>query len=195
MDVVFESEQMADGLIQVLIAETDNCVKVFIDEVKQILNKGKDAIDSDKAQLVIEDGVQKITASAKFYADAILESYGVGSLADTGANSYWDEYMKSEYFNPARNSTTIVGRPFGHFKDLWGNDIQTLGRFEGVNIEGWSWTLKDGTEVKIDPKSPTYAIQNAEKWIIGKTDTWIERRLSTAAAKWIMENASRFFHN
>lgn len=195
MDVVFESEQMATGLLQALISETDNCVKVFIDEVKQSLNKGKEAIDSDKAQLVIEDGVHKITASAKFYADAILESYGLGSLADTGANSYWDEYTKSRYFNKLRTSTTIVGRPRGSYVDPWGKQHSTWGGMAGKNIEGMEFEDKNGNLVRIEPKAPTYAIQNAEKWIIGKTDTWIERRLITAATKWIMENASRFFHN
>lgn len=191
-NVVFEAAQMADELCKVLISTTDECIKEFVQNVKASLNEGKDAVETEE---VILNEVNHIIAHAKFYADAILDSYGVGSLADTGPNTYWDEYMKSQFFNPARSGKEIVGRPFGHFTDPWGRDIQTSGRFEGVPIEGWKWTLKDGTEVEIKPKAPSRAIQSQEAWIIGKDYTWIERRLQTAAQTWLIQNSRRFFHN
>lgn len=192
MNIVFDKEAFAEGLIQAIIAETDNCIKVFVNEVKQGLSEGKDAIEIEAAEQV---GADRITATAKFYADAILESYGTGSKADTGPYSYWDEYARSWDFNELRTGTAIVGRPRGSYVDPWGEQHSTWGQLAGQNLEGRTFIDEYGNEVTIEPKAPTYAIQNAEKWIVDKTNTWIERRLSVAITQWISENASKYFHN
>lgn len=194
-DIIFDAQRLADDLIKVLIAETDVCVKQFISEVQRSLTDGKDACIAEKAELVIENGTQHIIGRAKFLADAILDSYGVGSLADTSKDSYWDEWSTHPLFNKSRKGTAIVGRPRGSYIDPWGKQHSTWGGMEGINIEGMTFENEDGSTVTIEPKSPSYAIQNAEKWIANRSDSWIERRLSVAAKKFIMENSFKYFRN
>lgn len=191
-NVVFESAQMADELCKVLISTTDECIKEFVQNVKASLNEGKDAVETEE---VILNEVNHIIAHAKFYADAILDSYGVGSLADTGPNTYWDEYKNSPTFNRLRTGKEIVGRPRGSYIDPWGKQHSTWGNLAGQNLENRTFIDENGEEFTIKPKAPSRAIQSQEAWIIGKDYTWIERRLQTAAQTWLIQNSRRFFHN
>jgi len=122
-----------------------------------------------------------------FYADAIVDSYGTGSLADTGAGSFWKEYAAQKGangFNPSRTTKYIAGRPRGSYSDIWGKRHSTWGTFEGLNIEGMEFIDSEtGQLVKIEPKAASYAIQNAEKWLT-KSEGRCKRAIIAAAEKW-----------
>lgn len=142
-----------------------------------------------------------INARAHFYADAILESFGIGSLADRGPFSQWEEYEKSEFFNPARKGKmNIVGRPASPnpYKNIWGEEEYTSGRNAGKNLEGLH--IKNaitGYENLIEPKRGTYAIQRAEAWLMLDGETSMERRIQTEVDKFILEmseNPMKYFY-
>lgn len=146
-----------------------------------------------------------INARCWFYADAILESYGIGSKADRGPRSQWEEYEKSDLFNPARKGRmNIVGRPASPnpYKNIWGEDEYTSGRNAGKNLERldglYVTNPVTGLTEKIEPKKPTYAIQNAEVWLMQNRETSMERRIRTEIEKFIAEvnaNPLRYFYH
>lgn len=144
-----------------------------------------------------------INARCRFYADAILESFGVGSLADRGPFSKWKEYEKSEFFNPARKGRmNIVGRPNDGYTDMWGNPQKSTGTRAGQNLEGKrgvprKWYDKDGKLHVIEPKRGTYTIQNAEVWLMQDRETSMERRIKQEVELFISEmsqNPSKYFY-
>ena len=70
---------------------------------------------------------------------ALMTEWGSGSLADT-SNPAWDEYTRSEYWNPARDPGrhTIRGRPAGEYTDLDNQQRVSSGGREGINLE-WKY--------------------------------------------------------
>lgn len=140
-----------------------------------------------------------INARCHFYADAILESFGIGSLADRGPFSQWEEYEKSEYFNPARKGTmNIVGRPASPnpYTDIWGEHEYTSGRNAGKNLEGLYITNAiTGLTEKIEPQRPKYMIQRAEVWLMQDRETSMERRIATEVEKFISDtDMTKYFY-
>jgi hypothetical protein len=79
----------------------------------------------------------------------ILE-YGKGSRMDTDTNPYLQEYWYSEFRNPLRYTTTIVGRPEGYYQDLDGETHYSHG---GMVRKGKALPV----ERKTMPDSPFYA--------------------------------------
>ncbi len=128
-----------------------------------------------------------INARCRFYANAILESFGTGSLSDRGEFSQWNEYEKSKYFNPARRGKmNIVGRPKGEYINIWGEEAESTGKNVGRNLEGI-----------FKPKRPSYTIQNAETWLMQDRETSMERRIRLEVQKFIMEmndNPLKYFY-
>lgn len=197
MNIYFDYQQMAQELTLVLIRETDECLKQFMQEAKMGLSaKGKQATDIDEATV---NAAEHIVATGKFYADAIIDSFGRGSLAD---DTYWLEYMGSPYWNPARFGKTIQGRPEGEYTDMWGVDRYSSGSMDGVNIEHFLKPLAGTKSIQAEEAKSGFkahggsrSIQSAEAWIAGKNDTWIEARLKKRATAWIAANGNKFFHN
>lgn len=143
-----------------------------------------------------------INARCWFYADAILESYGIGSKADRGPRSQWEEYEKSKLFNPARKGKmNIVGRPVppNQYKNIWGETSLTSGKNKGKNLEGIYVTDPiTGLTEKIEPVPPTYTIQNAEMWLMQNRETSMERRIEREVVKFISEasaNPMKYFYH
>lgn len=134
-----------------------------------------------------------INARCHFYADAILESFGVGSLSDNGPYSQWEEYSKSPYFNKLRQGTrNIVGREAGPYTDIWGNPQVSEGGKAGQNLESKSgkprkWYDKNGVLHELAPQHPKYMIQNAEAWIMVNRETRMERAIQTEIDRFISE--------
>lgn len=145
----------------------------------------------------VDGAAEFITAKCKFYANALMESFGTGSMADTGPNSYWSEYASnvgSRGFNPARvGRKEIVGRPRGSYVDIFGQRQSTWGNFAGVNLEGRTWVNSKGETVTIEPIPPSYSIQNAEKWVIRNGETRVERRIQTRITQFFQNEAGKFF--
>lgn len=143
-----------------------------------------------------------INARCRFYADAILESYGIGSLADRGPRSQWDEYEKSPLFNELRKGRmNIVGRKAGPYTDIWGNQKKSKGGKAGQNLEGKrgvprKW-YRDGKLHVLEPKRGTYAIQNAEVWLMQNRETSMERAIQRTVETFISEISAdplRYFY-
>lgn len=138
-----------------------------------------------------------INARCHFYAQAILESFGTGSKADTREGfTYWDEYKKSEFWNPARTGTTIVGRPKGSYTNIFGEPEESSGHNKGKPIEGfWMYDKKMGYDVKVEPQHPKYMIQNTEVWLMQDRETSMERRIATEVEKFISDtDMTKYFY-
>lgn len=176
-----------------LRAELNKTMKFLIDEFYKAATAGMsaDAKAASKNQGIIEDIENHVVARCAFYADAILESYGIGSKADTGPNSYWDEYKESGLLNPVRKGTAIVGRPKGEYINIWGEPDYSSGTKEGQLLESKTETPRTFFDdrknkwVTIGPKRGTYAIQNAEVWLMQNRETSIERRVKETVLQFI----------
>lgn len=138
----------------------------------------------------IGDIPEYIVTQCKFYADAIMKSFGTGVYADTSSDSYWNQYRQSELWNKSRSGIAIVGRPKGKYTNIYGEETESSGRNRGKNVEGY--TDKDGN--LIESKPGTHSIQTAEAWIMKDSDnTKIERRIELIVTKFLTERASDYF--
>lgn len=200
ISLTFDAQGFYNDLIDELLSAMNDLINEFYREATSRLDsEGKADTEIIKASISditehdsympLGDVPEYITAKCKFYADALMQSFGTGSLSDTGPNSYWDEYTKSELFNKSRNGTYISGRPRGSYKNIYGERQSSWGKFEGENIEGFEFSGL----FKIEPTPPSYSIQNAERWIIKDGKTKIERRIETVITKFITERASSYF--
>lgn len=194
----FDADQFYNDLVNHLLTVMDGINQQFFKEATNGLSaKGK--ADSDIEKAVVEDssdfdsatGTKFINARCKFYAEAIMESFGTGSKSDTSEKSYWEEYKATAnsspaFFNPLRTGTTIVGRPRGSYIDIYGNQKSTWGNMAGKPIE---FLFED----KI--KSPTYSIQHAEDWFVREGySRKIEGKIEEAILEFIKENANNYFY-
>lgn len=193
----FDYDGCYRALIENLSEIADNIMMQFYSDALIGLDaKGKE--DSERIKAVWDETEKKIHAECKFYADAIMESFGTGSLSDTSASSYWDEYRamrdwKPAYFNPVRPGTEITGRPRGSYRDIYNRLHHTRGSMTGKNIEGIEWTDRDGNKVKIEPKSPSYSIQNAENWLIRNHERRVEGKIKEEIENFFSEECGKFF--
>lgn len=173
-----------------LRAELNKTMKSLIDEFYKAATAGMsaEAKAASKNQGIIEDIENHVVARCAFYTDAILESYGIGSKADT---SYWDEYKESGLLNPVRNGKAIVGRPEGEYTNIWGEPDYSSGTKEGQLLESKSgkprkfFDAKKNKWVTIEPKYGTYAIQKEEAWLMQNRETSIERRVKETVLRFI----------
>lgn len=192
------------AIVERLIHVMDDLINEFYQEATSGLDeKGKSS--SEKVAATVTDETdytdfhsasgmaEFITAKCKFYADALMQSFGTGSLADTGSESYWEEYKQRSDFNRARKSTYIAGRPAGIYTDIWGNKRISSGSNEGKNLEGLHVRNVSGEMDQVKPMVPSRSIQNAERWIIKDGETRIERRLEMEINDFFATEAGKFF--
>lgn len=190
--LVFDAEGCYQAFLEHMKNVMDGLMMEFYREATSLLStEGKAASELLPTEIKKGDFTSPGQAEAyiigrmKFYADAIVESYGTGSLADTGPNSYWDEYVKNNpNFNPSRDGMYITGRPKGWYTDIWGEKRYSNGSLEGIAIEGFAG---------IEPISPNYSIQNAEVWRIKDGETRTDKRLFEAADYFFSHYARDFF--
>lgn len=200
ISLTFDAQGFYNDLIDELLKAMNDLINEFYREATSGLNsEGKadteiiEASISDTTEhsnyIPLGDAPEYIVAQCKFYADALMQSFGTGSLADTGPNSYWNEYTQSELFNKSRGGKYIAGRPRGSYKNIYGERQSSWGKFEGENIEGFEFSGL----FKIEPTPPSYSIQNAERWIIKDGETKIERRIKMIINQFIAERGSFYF--
>lgn len=182
----------ADGMIQAIKERLIEVANQMIQEFHRsatngMANKADTEIESAQASNSsiytgnTQVGEELIVAKCYFYADAIMESFGIGMGADAGSQSYWNEYVGDEtLWNPLRKSKPVVGRPAGPYTDIYGNPNESKGNMEGKIIP-WIYQRAGRT------------IQTAEAWLIKDGETKIERAVETALTKFFMEEASNFF--
>ena len=193
MTLTFDSTGAWNYLVICLTEAADEVMKSFYGEISGAGTGGGlsgKALSATERKETMVVGSSMIIGQFAFYADAIVESYGTGSLADTGEHSFWNEYAAQKGasgFNPSRTTKYIVGRPRGSYADIWGKRHSTWGKFEGVNLEGIEYfDEKTGQMVKIEPIAASYAIQNAEAWFL-QHEGIVALKVSTAMEKWTSE--------
>jgi hypothetical protein len=149
MRLRFNRRKAAADLRKAVKSAADQCLKEFYSEIRSGMNTGKAKTDLHRMREDEENYFRRMVVG---YADAVLDSYGTGSLMDT-LNPFFSEYKNSTLWNPARNALTIVGRYKGFYIDIYGRKQYSSGKRAGRNIES-----------KYKPQRPSYAFQRAEKW-------------------------------
>lgn len=191
VSLTFDAEGCVRALVQHLVKVADILIKEFYNDATRSLSaEGK--ADSEVLNAIYDAGTQKIEATCKFYAQAIMESFGTGLYADRSSDSYWNEYAyKSDFWNPERKGQAIVGRPKGEYTNIYGVKETSTGRNRGKLVEGYE--DKNGDTIWLS-KQGTHSIQTAEAWLIrDKTDTKVERRVKMEVEKFLSTEASKFF--
>lgn len=131
----------------------------------EVYSKMKTAEFADNAEVEAElhRESNRIIAYLKANPVVIADSYGTGSLMLDNIPGF-QEYRNSKSWNSLRTGKTIVGRPVGKYTDIFGNpNRESKGGWAGQEIEGW--TMRNGNV--IEPVSPSYALQDAEKFLYG----------------------------
>lgn len=150
----FNFEQLVYDLCDVLVVAADDIINKFMGDVGADLK----STDFEEEKAIFDMASKKILSGCVFYAHSILESYGRGSLMEID-DDILSNYMSSQYWNPERQSKTIVGRREGIYTNIFGEQVYSKGNFKGVYLEHI-----------VPPKEPTRAIQNAEKRLYKITD-------------------------
>lgn len=204
----FDADRLYADLVEHLMTVMDSINQQFFKEATSGLSaEGKADSDIEKAVLENEpdfmasEGTKFIIARCKFYAEALMDSFGTGSKADTSSDSYWEDYRETangnpKYFNPLRTGTTVVGRPRGSYIDIYGKQQSTFGNYAGRSIE-----IKDAPADEKDsswrfvPKSPSYSIQRAEDWFLREGySRKIEGKIEEELIRFLQENAKDYFY-
>lgn len=188
VSLTFDAEGCYRSLIQKLIKISDSIMEEFYnDAILGLDASGKE--DSEKIDAIWDETQGYVESKCKFYANALMQSFGTGSKSDTSSDSYWDEYRASGLFNPVRPGKEIVGRKRGSYIDIFGRQKYTRGSFEGENIEG----IEFSGLLKIEPVQPKYSIQNAESWLIRNHKRRVEDRIEEEVKMFFAEEAGKFF--
>lgn len=159
MALRLDKDKLINDLLDKLKIELESVFEVWESEVYSRLKFGEFA-DNAEVEAELKKESQCIIAYLRANTYVLADSYGTGSLMLSN-NPGFNEYRNSTRWNPARKGNEIVGRPKGTYIDAFGNTKKSLGTMEGLNIEGLEkW---DGTV--IEPVSPSYALQDAEKFL------------------------------
>lgn len=185
----FNSEKFYQDLRDYIVKLVDELAADYYVDIQSKLSSSHAKEDLVLEPTVIEGhtdntqyhkGTEFVNARIRAYVFAVLNSFGIGKGMDTSSR-YLADYRKSEYWNPARSGTTIVGRPEGAYTDIFGNDEYSTGRYEGKALPR-SYNL---------PAS--HAIQSVEDWLIKNGETRVERQLKQFIDQYIAENAYKYF--
>lgn len=178
----FNWKALYNDLTERLIATVDELIdEVYRDVMSKLSVKGQK--DCDKEDAVLNPIKQTIEASCVFYANAIVESYGIGKGADSSSESYWNDYKQnSPFWNPLRKSKTIVGRGFGSYTNLWGQEAFSFGTYAGRPLN-----------FKKKEKFGNRAIQSVEAWLIVNGRTRVERRIEVEIEKFFSQDLRKYF--
>lgn len=186
----FNSEKFYQDLQDYIVKLVDELAADYYIDIQSKLSSSHAKEDLVLEPTVIEGntdnteyhkGIEFVNARIRAYVFAVLDSFGIGTGMDTSSR-YLEDYRNSEYWNPARNEKTIVGRPKGQYTDIFGDDdAYSPGHYEGKPIPR-SYNL---------PAS--HAIQSVEDWLIKNGETRVERHLKQFIDQYISENAHKYF--
>jgi hypothetical protein len=182
----FDAESFYKSLCEELVNAADECMNHFLSDA---LN-GLHARDSVELLPTIYEAGDYIQGRCVFYADAIMESYGTGTMMDT-TSDYLQDYRNSDLWNPNRKLLSIAGRKKGKYTNIRGEEVESSGSLSH---------LQDITDIMkvygIDiNKPPKYQIQNAEKKLDrglngGYVDRIIEKHIES-----VLLNSGKYFYN
>lgn len=193
VSLTFDAEGCYRALIRRLIKVSDSIMEEFYnDAISGLDTEGQE--DSERINAIWDETQGYVEAKCKFYANALMQSFGTGTAADIGPDSYWNEYKNSDLFNPARYNRVIVGRPKRKYTDIYGDtDRYSSGANVGKNLETLHIKGKDGKYHQVKPIIPKYSIQNAENWLIRNHQRRVENRIEEELKQFFSEEASKFF--
>lgn len=174
MTLKFDYGSAYKDMVDILLATSNYLIDDFHSQATQGITG---ETEKEDAELI----VNFITSQVIFYADAIMQSFGTGSLMDR-KNPYLAEYINSGRWNPERFTYTIVGRESGSYENIYGETVQSSGRMRGKDLEK-----------KYKPISPSYSIQRAEEWLL-KDNGKIKRIIDIETTKFT-SNLSKYFYN
>lgn len=169
MALRIDKKGLANEILDKLKIELDSVFEIWEKEVYSKL-KHQTFRDNAIVESYLIKETNKIIAYLKANTYTLADSYGTGSLMLSN-NPGFQSYKNSDRWNRARTGKTIVGRPKGSYKDVFGNTRKSLGTMEGVPIEGlekWHRRIvedNNSSELTIEPVSPSYALQDAEKFL------------------------------
>lgn len=171
----FNSEKAIDMLIALSKDTITALSKEVVSDIKREM-RWKEAISNKKFDTIISKTEKMVMADIGANAYVIADTFGTGSQAMTN-NPKWKEYISNKggnewQSNPARQSTTIVGRPRGRYIDFFGRARYSTGAFAGKNLENkriaykinrMKWKEKNRYYI-IKPIKPSQAIITALYW-------------------------------
>lgn len=179
----FDKTKLANELLKNLEIELEVVFDKWKQEVRSRM-RNKEFQNNAYLEKEIKRQTNEIIVYLKANTYVLADSYGTGSLMLSDNPGFQNYIVKTSYnsnakggsFNPARKGKAIVGRPAGHYTDIFGKGHDTSGTFEGVNIEGkvvnpgkkrrFTGTIFS-KKYRIEPIAPSKAIQDAE--ILTKT--------------------------
>lgn len=181
-----------EGLTNEILRNLENELQwVLITWENEVISKmGFDEFKSNAdVDFELKKETNRIIAYLKANTYVLADSYGTGSLMLT-SNPGFQEYRNSQRWNPVRKGTAITGRPEGEYINTFGEKKHSSGTLEGQNIEGLELTAGSGYKIKIEPVSPSYALQMAEQWLY---KTYLPRAYknavnNTSFAKYLIES-------
>lgn len=174
----FDANSFFADYQQMIINVANESIQYFYDSVTSNLKHREDV----EIMPIIQDEGERIIAQCKFYANAIMESYGTGESMDK-SNPELEEYIKSNFWNKLRKGLAIVGRPAGTYINIFGDYVTSSGRLAGRKI----------SKKPVDGRKPTYAIQNAENRL-KQENNYVDRIYERHFSEFI-SNSSKYFYN
>lgn len=188
----FDANSCYRALVQELLKLSNSIMEEFYNDAILGLDAEGQA-DSERINAIINDTEDKITAQCKFYANALMQSFGVGSGADIGPESYWNEYKSRSDFNKLRTGRTIVGRKKGTYTNIYGESQESTGANAGKNLETLHIKGRTGEYIQVKPIIAKRSIQNAERWLITNHKRRVEDRIEEKIKEFLSNDVRKFF--
>ena len=177
MALKFNYDKLMKDFLQYLKEEIQWALQAWESEVyRHMRNKFAIKQGAEVKAYVIK---RKTTLIAFLEANpaALADAYGTGSLMNTKDNPLFEEYRSNVgdgegQWNPARTGKTIVGRPAGHYIDIFGRPRKTSGVFKGKPMEGMKFR-----GIKLEPMPPSNSIKIADQFLF---NTYLPRAIENA---------------
>ncbi len=180
--LTFNKEAFTQDFAQYLMIVCDEIADDMLSEMKRKFMSSKAKEDIEKLRVRYKENLGVIYSDVVSYAYAIVDSYGTGEyMLDT---NFLSDYINSTYWNSARTGKTIVGRPSGSYKNIFGEKVTSSGAFEGEPL------TFNGSQLK--GIQPTNAIGNTETVFFTSR---VQTRLDRLVPQWIEDNAYKYFAN
>lgn len=190
--LTFDADGCFHALIEKLIEIADSIMEQFYNDAISGLDIEGQA-DSERIAAVWDSTNQYVTTKCEFYANALMQSFGVGSGADISSESYWNKYKSRSDFNSLRTGRTILGRKKGKYTNIFGEEQESTGRNAGKIIEGLHIKGKNGDYVQVKPIIAKRSIQNAERWLITNHQRRVEDKIEEELRNFLATEARNFF--
>lgn len=177
----FNADACFKAFVERIISLADKLItEMYDDSTEGMKDSEKKSIDTEYAKYA--EGV--IKAQIVYGALAIMRSYGTGSAMDT-TNPYLQDYMNSQWWNPVRTTSAIVGRPEGEYINILGKEAYSTGKFEGKVIEGGMHK----------PIQPTNGIARMEQRYIRNEYTKVDSEFQRVAIEFFETEMHKYFYN